>query len=267
MDIVSFSSQHFLSKLDSAGNKIYIQDNFLNFFAPINFGKGNVLLLRLNTERLSVSTYDSVRTTKALYSIATPFGLQLASKSQLWKYTTVIIPKLNTDFNGKLDQDFQLGAYFIVTRIVNKDLTLRLGIYYNKECFGDFWLPLVGADWKINDKVQVYGTLPSSLRVEYKLNKHWNIGLNFRAFLRSYRLNANNANDYIWARENQIKFYLERFIYKNIVFSVDIFRSLTYSLSKYESRIQKDDKPEVPIPDRFAKNYGITIGFAYRIMR
>jgi hypothetical protein len=268
VDVLAFSSQHFFSEYkDSTRDPLYVQDNFLNVFIPKKFGNDHVFLLRLNSERLLVSRKGSPGSSQQLYSVSLPLGCVLSSQNKRWKYTAILIPKINSDFKDDLGYDFQLGGIGLITRVVREDFQVRAGLYYNREFFGNFFMPLVGVDWKINNRFQVYGTMPSNYRVEYKLSSAWNTGFGFRSFQRSFRLNGTYGNDLVWVRENQVKAYVEGFIFKNLVLTVDVFRSIGYRLPRADYDSPRRENPGIPVFQPFSDNFGFTLGFAYRILK
>jgi hypothetical protein len=265
-DIIAFNSQHFFSNYkDSSNNPLYTQNLFLNLLIPKKFGNEHVFLVRLNAEKLSVNRYGSPGYSEQVFSLSLPFGCVLSSYSKKWKYTGIFVPKINSDFKDNLSHDIQYGAIGIVTRVVHENLQIKGGLYYNRECFGNFFMPLLGVDWKINDKLRLYGILPSNYRMECKISPKWNTGIGFRSFQRSFRLNKTRGNDFLWVRENQLKLYLEGFIAKNLLITVDGYRSINYKFSRNDYVHIRQVKNGTPAFDPFKDNFGFTIGFAYRI--
>lgn len=261
VDILAFNSQHFYSNYNNGTNKrLNIRDHFLNVFVPVKLSDTRILLLRFNAERLEIKEGDLIPSRK-LYSLSFPVGMQMISGDQAWKYTGIIVPKINSDFIGNLNNDCQLGGIALVTRVVRQDLQFKFGLYYNREFFGNFFMPLAGVDWRINDRFQIYGVLPSNYRIEYKLNRKWNAGVGFRSFQRSYRL-SNNGNDFTRVRENQVKIYMEGFICKKLLMTCDVYRSLGYKFTLNDFG-KKNQGPSVPA---FNDNIGFTIGLAYRVI-
>ncbi len=270
VDIISYNNQNFFSNYtDSSKNPVFIQDNFLNLFIPVKFGNGNVFLFRINSEKLVINRSAAFNSTYQLYSLSAPVGLQLVSKNQKWKYTGIFITKINSDFKDDLSKDVQFGGIGLITRVINENLQIRFGLYYNKEFFGDFFMPLAGIDWKINKKWQMYGTLPSNFRVEYNICKSWNAGIGFRSFLRSFRLNNIYGNDFIWIRENQAKIYIEGAIYKNLFMTFDVFNNIGYRMPRndyFSTRSNQIEKKGIDVFSPFKNNFGFTVGFAFRIL-
>ncbi|HWY10013.1 MAG TPA: DUF6268 family outer membrane beta-barrel protein [Bacteroidia bacterium] len=266
IDLISINSQHFVSTYaDSSKNKMYTQDNFLSIFLPIKFGKGHVFMIRLNAEQLTVNRDASSKLNYSLYSLSMPIGLQLQSKNEKWKFLGTIIPKLNSDFADNLNYDMQIGGIGLVTRVFNPKLQVRLGAYYNSEYWGPFILPLVGVDWKVNDKFRMYGTLPSNYRFEFKLGKKMYTGLGFRSFQRSFRLQAKYDDDFVRIRESQLKVFFEGFVVGKILIGIDLYRTLGYNLIRYDYFDTKTEKSGLPVFTKSKDAYGLTLNLAYRI--
>ncbi len=266
IDLVSFSSQHFISTYeDSSKNKFYSQDNFLSLFLPVKFGKGNVFMLRINAEQLTVSRSANTTLNYSLYSLSVPIGLQLQSKNEKWKYTGIIIPKVNSDFADNLDYDGQLGGIGLITRVFNEKLQVRAGLYYNSDFWGHFFMPLVGVDWKVNDRFRMYGTLPGNYRFEFLLRKKMYAGISFRSAQRSFRLQKKYDDAFVRVKENQLKIFFEGFVVGKILIGIDIYRSINYNLMTYD--YFETTKP-VTVSNVFTKSkdaYGLTFNLAYRI--
>jgi hypothetical protein len=264
IDLVSFNSQYFASTYsDSTKNRFATQDNFLSIFLPVKFGTGHVFTIRLNAEELLVSRDFS--TGYSLYSIGLPLGLQLQSKNAKWKYAGIFIPKINSDLADNLDYDLQFGGIGLVTRVFNEKLQVRGGLYYNSDYWGNFFMPLFGVDWKVNDKFRMYGTLPGNYRFEFTLGKKFYTGIGFRSAQRSFRLQKQFNDDFVRVKENQLKFFFEGFVFKKIILGFDIYRSINYSLISYDYFQTKTPTNRPILFSKTKDNFGCTINLAYRI--
>jgi hypothetical protein len=142
---------------------------------------------------------------------------------------------------------------------------VRAGLYYNREYWGDFFMPLFGVDWKVNDKFRMYGTLPGNYRFEYKLGQKYYMGIGFRSAQRSFRLQKVYNNDFVRVKENQLKFFFERFFFKKIILGFDIYRSINYNLIAYDHFKTKTATNEPMLFSKSKDGFGVTINIAYRI--
>jgi hypothetical protein len=267
VDIVSFNCQTFSSTYKNNSSNRNLTDNYnLNFFVPKKFKNGNSLLIRFNNEMISSTiTPDSSYTSK-VYGIALPLGFQFESKNKKWKTVVIGIPKIASDFKDEINHfDFQLGGIFLENYSINEHLKFKVGLYYNIEAFGNFFVPLISVDWKASDRLNFYGVLPTNYKIEYAAVKNkFYIGLYFKSLTRSFRLSEKKNNDYVRYDEIQLKLFLDYFIYKKVL----LFGELGYSLGKnpiqykYNTNDMANTNP-VYMP---LKNYPIiNIGIAYRI--
>jgi hypothetical protein len=270
VDIVSFNYQTFSSNYkDNIKWKNKTDDYFFNFFLPKEITTGSIkgtFLLRLNTEMInSTLTSDSASSSK-LYNVALPLGFQFSSKSKKLKTLVMVMPKVACDFNSAISYyDYQLGGVFLETFIPNEKLKIKAGLYYNREAFGDFFIPLVGVDWKVSERINLYGILPTNYKAEFNIVKNkLYAGLNFKSLTRSFRLSKEQHYNYVRYDEMQIKLFVDYFVYKKILF----FGEVGYSIGKnpwmYEfntNNVSSLNPVYTPL-----KSYPIfNLGVAYRI--
>lgn len=267
IDVLSFNCQSFSSTYkENPKWKNKTDDYFLNFFLPKPFKNGNVLMVRLNSEMLSSTiTPDSSYTSK-LYNVSLPVGFQFLSKNKKWKTVIMGIPKIASDLKDVIDKhDYQYGAILLENYEYTENLKIKAGFYYNREAFGNFFMPLIGIDWKATDRIKLYGIMPSNYKIEYALKKNkLYAGLNFKSFTRSFRLSKTQNFDYVRYNEIILKVFMDYFVYKKVL----LFGELGYSLGKsplqftYTTKIETSRNPVfTPL-----KNYPvINIGVAYRI--
>lgn len=258
-----FNYQTFTSQYKNADFKNKTDDYFLNFFLPKEFKNGNVLLIRLNSEYLYTSTASSGY---SLASVSLPLGFQLVTKNKKWKTVLIAIPKLASDFKDQVSsKDFQMGGIFLQNYIVNDKLKIKAGLYYNREAFGNFFIPLAAVELQATSRLNFYGILPTNYRGEYTLVKNkLYTGLGFKSFTRSFRLSKNEYDDYVRYDEMQLKYFMDYFVYKRFL----LFGELGYALGKNPLRYVYNTKSKTEISPLFApvKNGLVfNIGVAYRM--
>lgn len=266
-DVVSFNYQTFSSAYKDSTKWKNKTDNYsLNFFLPKEFKNGNTLLIRLNSEMVnSTITPDSSYTSK-VYAISLPVGFQFVSKNKKWKTVVIAIPKIGSDFKDAVNSyDYQLGGVFLENYIPNDKVKIKAGLYYNKEAFGNFFMPLVGIDWRATDRINFYGILPTNYKVEYNIIKNkLYTGVNFKSLTRSFRLSEKNNYDYVRYNEMQLKLFVDYFVYKKFL----LFAEAGYTLGKNPLQYKYGTKDETfsnTVYDPL-KSYPIfNVGLAYRI--
>jgi hypothetical protein len=90
-------------------------------------------------------------------------------------------------------------------------------------------MPLLGIDWKINERTNLFGVLPGSMVLERKVKDGFFIGASFRALTNSYRLNNTDsclngdcsAKNYLRINDNQLGLFADLYFLKRMVFSTE----------------------------------------------
>ena len=264
-DIASFTYQHFSSHyVDNPALKNQTDNYLLNLFYPKQFKNGNIFLLKINAELLYSSINLEEKNTSNVSSVAMPIGFQWVSKSKKWKTVLMGIPKLASNFESTItSKDFQYGGLLLENYDVNQNLKLKAGLYYNREAFGNFFVPLLGVDWKATDRIYFYGILPSNYKIEFNVvkNKVYT-GLDFKWVTRSFYLS--NTTDYIRFDETLLKLFAECFIFKNILLSAEAGYSFGKSPLQYDTAsdaLSAADVIYTPLKKYPVFNFGIS----YRI--
>ena len=152
-----------------------------------------------------------------------------------------LIGRVNKEAGHRPANRSQLGTAVLATRKMNPDLSLKAGLYFNREFFGNFFMPLAGLDWKIDGHNNLFGTLPGNLTYEHRISQRFYAGLQFRALTNSYRLPedaAGNAYDYLRINDNQLGLFGDVYLVKSIVCSLEI----GYTIARnYRSGYQSPD--------------------------
>jgi hypothetical protein len=142
-----------------------------------------------------------------------------------WNLLTGFIVRQNTEAGQSLQDDWQYGGLILTTYKKSQSLSLKFGLYYNKEFFGNYFMPLVGIDWQINPKTNLFGVLPGSMTLDHKTSERFHYGFTFRALTNSYRLQTENAcaegdctgKNYLRIDDNQLGTFGDVYLSKKIV--------------------------------------------------
>lgn len=178
----------------------------------------------------------------------------------------IVVPKIASDFRDQVSKkDAQLGGIFLENYIISDKLKIKAGLYYNREAFGNFFVPLAAVDWQATDRISLYGILPTNYKLEYNLikNKLYS-GLGFKSFTRSFRLEKQLNNNYVRYDEIQLKYFIDYFLYKRIL----IYGEIGYSLGKNPLQYtfntkSRTDENLVYTPTKNAVIFNL--GVAYRL--
>lgn len=239
----------------------------ININAPIELQKdGDAILINPFIEWNSgtVSGNDFSVVTEGVSA-----GFLEKIKGSGWSVFTAIILRRNKEIKKDLNDDWQYGCAILASYKKNTAVTFNLGLYYNKEFFGNFFMPLVGIDWKINSKNNLFGVLPGNLVFEHSVNRSFYYGSVFRAITGSYRLSVLNppcdtddcsGESYLRIDDNQLGLFSDVYLAKNIVLTGEagytILRNYRYGFKGDDLHIKTNNKSD---------NYYFRISLSYRI--
>ena len=190
---------------------------------PLQFkNKRDALILSPFFERWSSRVQSISNYREYHYGVVLPFSFLKTLPHSTWSLVTTAIVRMNdADINHY--GHWQFGGALWAAHYINKDLTYKLGFYLNSEFFGLFIVPLVGIDWRINSRTNLFGVLPSSLTLEYKLTKPMYAGVVFRTFTNSYH---DAGPNYMRIDENQLGVYLDYYPIKRILLNIEVGHSI-----------------------------------------
>jgi len=185
-----------------------------------------------------------------------------------WNLLASFIVRRNKEAEKDVEDDWQYGGALLATWKKNPSFSFKLGMYYNKEFFGDFFIPLLGIDWKINNKNNLFGVLPGSMIFEHKVSEKFYYGSAFRALTNSYRLETIDpcfggdcsAKRYLRVDDNQLGIFGDVYLSKKIVLTGEagytILRRYRYGFKGENFHLQTDYKSD---------NFYFRASLAYRL--
>jgi len=205
---------------------------------PFKMKKNKLVVLSPFYDRWNIDSGSNKNYLPAVSSIGLALSAIFPVDKDHWSLTVTAIPRFNSE-GLKLQNSFQMGGLLLASYKKRETLKYKFGVYVNNEFFGLFVMPLVGIDWKIDARNNLFGILPGRLTFEHQLSDHFYTGGTFRAITNTYRL---YNGDFIRIQDNQLSAYLDYYATKHIVFSTEagygIFRSLqsgTYRSKKYHT--------------------------------
>ncbi len=204
--------------------------------------------------------YDSRENISSLNSFALPISWLHQWKNQKWKTAFVFISRINTYQLSEINKNaIQFGGAVVNTYKRKENVKYKFGLYYNSEFFGPFFMPLLGIDWNVNSRLNIFGVLPGSMTVEYKILPHrFHAGINFRSVTSSYRV---NTNSFLKINDNQLKLFFDCYFTKNMVLSLEAGHTI---FRKYKSGIKFDGENKTENLN-VSESYLCKVTFAYRI--
>ena len=207
-----------VNQYDSATNGTRVQEYGLDLTVPVELKNGNAILTGLYAESISTKVAPENSNLTSVHSLLFKLGANI-KHSKKWTGTYVLLPKLSSDFKAIGAEDFQLGAFALLKYKKSKNLSYKMGMYYNSELFGPFFVPILGLYYlSPNKKFEANLTLPISADVNYSLNNWLRVGTNYFSFVRTYHLNEpyeGNPNNYLAKTTNEVYAYLQFDLGKN----------------------------------------------------
>ncbi|MBK8953779.1 MAG: hypothetical protein IPM85_17680 [Chitinophagaceae bacterium] len=188
---------------------------FTHFWAgsdlPVKTHKG-YLLLSPYFENWQFDSASVNNVLPGVKSLVMPVGLLMPLNNPKW--TLALNAMVRT--NGEqlfVKKTFQAGGAVFLSYEKAEGKKFRFGVYVNEDFFGLFLMPLLGADWRMNEKNYFFGLLPGRFTWEHKFSKSFYGGITFRALTNSYRLRNGN---FLRIDDNQLSSYLDLYPSKNI---------------------------------------------------
>jgi hypothetical protein len=169
-------------------------------------------------------------------------------------------------------KNYQPGFYTLFTIKKSNTLKYKLGALYKYEFSGPFIIPLVGVDWQVNDKLQVFGTLPITANVIYKPGEKLGYGLSFKGSIATYALETGGTDTYLQENNNEIHALLDYYVTENMVLQAKV----GYQADNKYRRYSTDDKVDanmgpvvlgderIPISRIYGDGLAYKLSFIYR---
>lgn len=114
------------------------------------------------------------------------------------KHKTLLVglPTFSTNGNLFSADAFQMGGLVIHSIQLRENFTLKFGMYYNREFFGNFFMGLAGVDWRLPNDWYIFGVLPGTFNIYKQVNPWLGMSISERAPNGSL-LAAESEGDYV----------------------------------------------------------------------
>jgi hypothetical protein len=233
-------------------NTVDIEETNSNLNLPLPRENGDAILLGIGMNTLKM--YPNL--TAADNSIDTAFShnhtyfryrAQLGYKKKVNDDLDIVgmgMFRISSDMLDVSSDDYQYGGLILVSKRKSEKLILKYGLYVNTEFFGLFVIPLIGTDWKFNDKIRIYGILPSNLTIERTYSRCFRAGLIFEAPTFTYRLSDKDVNTinsqeqistYVQNTKNALYIYTDFYLTKSIAIQVRVGYSVFRRIRLFDS--------------------------------
>ncbi|MBL7739818.1 MAG: hypothetical protein JNK14_11395 [Chitinophagaceae bacterium] len=256
-----FASDAGLSASNSSNEFKYVNAS-LNF--PVIFKKdSSMIVLSPFFERWDISGDGLNDIPGSLQSLALPITLIIPASDQ-WSMGITAIPRWNGYESNVFRKSFQWGAAFLATYKKNSAIKYKFGLYYNAEFSGAFFMPLLGIDWKLSEKSNLFGVLPGHLVYEHRVNKWLYYGASFRSITNTYQagyINFNLIPKYLRVQDNQLAVFADIYVSKNILLNIEAGHSVA---RKFRIGIE-DEEPKYFFDAKMKAGLLLKASLAYRI--
>lgn len=241
----------------------FATDYFLaNVNLPVNINKKDRFLINPVFEWSRLNFIQREYLNVDLYGITLALTYMKQWKNEKWKTAFISVNRISSDLYKINMKHYQPGAAVLMIYERSKKIKYKLGVYYNAEFFGAYVIPLVGIDWKINNRFTLHGLVPRNLVLEYRIAPSFYTGINWKAITASYRFQSENTSDYFKIEENQIKLFADFYLTKHLVLNLEAGHTFFRKYNK-RSEIQR----QAGIDSDLQVNEGLLFkaGIYYRI--
>ncbi|MCX2478016.1 DUF6268 family outer membrane beta-barrel protein [Pedobacter sp. MC2016-15] len=271
---VNISYEHIPMKIDSsAGNQKFTGNNLkVSATIPIflKADKSRYLIVGGNLEAFNFSGTHPDFEVKRVYSISPTFGYStMLSKS--FNLTALLTPTMNSDYKDVKSSDIKFGAIVRGSWKASEKITWKAILGYRRQFYGPQYVVLVGMDWKVNDKWQIFGDVPHNLTASYAINQKMNTGFNLFVQNSTYRLN--NMDRYFEYNTVNPGLFLERYVSSKWAVRATAAYTLIRNMEIYNKNDKADgfvdfyelgDRKD-PINPEVSPGLSFKIGLSYRI--
>jgi hypothetical protein len=188
------------------GNNLKIATSIPLFLTP---NKSKYLIVGGNLEAFNFSGTHPAFEVKRVYSISPTFGYS-TMMSKTFNLTALLTPTMNSDYETVKSSDIKFGAIVRGSWKASEKITWKAILGYRRQFYGPQYVVLVGMDWKVNDKWQIFGDVPHSLTASYAVNNKVNTGFNLFVQNSTYRLD--NQDRYFEYNTVNPGLFVERYI-------------------------------------------------------
>ena len=213
------------------------------FSLPINISANQKIVAGGYYENRELK-YDAEKFSLSLQGIGIPITWLIQSKDTSVVFTATMVSRLNGEHLTTDENLLQFGGAILANFRVSSNMRLKAGCYFNKEFFSDYWVPLAGIEWRINDHNLVSGTFPNSARFEHRFSNSFYMGVAYKSITNSYRLAEGEG--YVKILDNHVGIFADYYFTKHLVGMLEAGHTLLretkirnegYTLTKKENSL------------------------------
>lgn len=242
IDLITVSFRHgFSQPIQDASGTADENVTLINLKAPVVFSEANIWYNDFTYQSSSVSY------SKKFANAINPTNLHGFILQSGWVrkidgsqgFQLLAIPRLMSDLNNVGRKHFQFGGIVMYERKHSKDLTMRYGLMYNREFFGNMFVPLVYLDWSVAPKWKIKGLFPIFTKITYQASEKLELGLSHFGMITSFQVGDENyEGDYIERTSIDLTLFARYRLAGNIHFET----RAGYALGRSYKQFAKDDE-------------------------
>ena len=183
------SHYHFPSeyKIDAeaTGDKFRLFQQTLDVNLPVPFNTAGGKALVIGGLFYNHFTFESVTDGEIIVDEKANRWTFKAGLSYPWngkhRSNVIFLPTWSSTTKAFTSDAFQYGFLAVHSIKFSDRFTLKGGLYFNREFYGNFFMPLVGVDWRLNNDWYIFGLLPGTFNVYKKVNDWFGFSLSERA--------------------------------------------------------------------------------------
>lgn len=227
---------------------------------PLVLKDSSIVLFSPSIESWKIKSSALPQMPEQWYGMAMPVAF-VKPFNQKWTGTFLAVARWNGADHFGFSHCMQLGGVVIMALKKRETLTYKFGAYYNREAFGNFFMPLLGIDWRPSPSVRIFGVLPGNFLLEKNVSPSFYYGLSFRATTTSYRFTSMQQRSFIRIEDNTLQAFADLYLTKNIVLNAEAghsaFRRFRLGHEDGDEKYFTDDK--------FADNLLFRLSLLYRV--
>ena len=230
------------NRFDTSLAKTKVNEFVVDLTIPIKLNENTSVITGVICENIETKLFEEGNI-KSFGSSTLKLGLNNKFNEKL-SGTLVLLPKIASDYKSIGINDFQIGAIGILKLKKHDNLNYKVGLYYNSELFGPFFVPMLGFYYlSPNKKFEANIMLPLQGDISYKMVPFLSIGCNYNGLIRTYHLNEDNGA-YVSKFSNELYAYLKFDVTKKMCFQTKVGQSIGRKYKVYA----ENDKVDFGLP-------------------
>lgn len=223
--------------------KVSQTNSFLNLNIPLVQKSGDVFIINVEgIQAKYADDFDVITPENDFHSVALRLGFR-KQWNDTWNTLFMLQNKLTGEFDDLEGDSYQIGGIGLVERKYNDDFSLRYGAYVNNEFFGIFIVPIIGIDWKINEKWYAFGNFPITGTLMGNFSPRFHAGIEYVGVVTSFRLGDEYNREYIHYVSTDPSLRADIYLTPRFVLQVNLGRSI----GRFQRLYTEDDKIDLGI--------------------